>query len=105
MNPTQHTFEAPVTIPRYDTAAKCICYLGVTEVDGAWALEWRPLHRWPRMRHRSTGQQAWLIKSLTDDIRRLPKLGKVALKFEELLVVEHFPVREWNVEDGLPIVD
>jgi hypothetical protein len=105
MNPTLHTFDTPVTIPRYDTAAKCICFLGLAEVDGALVLEWRPLHNWPRMRHRTTGQHAWLVKSLTDDIRRLPRSGEIALTFEELLVVDHFPIREWNVEEWLPIAD
>jgi hypothetical protein len=105
MNPTRYMFDAPVPIPLYDTSAKCICFLGVSENDGKAALEWRPLHDWPRMRHRTTGQHARIVKALADDIRQLPKFGKVALQFEELLVVGPFPVREWIVDDWIPVLD
>ena len=103
MNPKVYTFEAPIIVP--PSPPECAeAWRDGVEVDGRLDFRWRPTSDWPCVVEKSTGKRGRIVRTLISDIRNLPEFGRVALTFEEILVLDPPLVREWAADDWQPTV-
>jgi hypothetical protein len=102
MNPKVYTFEAPIIVPP-SPPEYAEAWLDVVEDDGRFDFHWRPHSDWPRVVEKSTGKRGRIVRTLISDIRNLPEFGRVALTFEEILVLDPPVARQWDADDWQPM--
>lgn len=101
MQPKDYTMVAPVIIPAPPANAGSPGYLDIAELNGQFVLYWRSILDWPKVIHKSSGEQGRLIRALTNNIREIPQFGKVTLTFEWIIALDDGKTRynRWTVGD------
>ena len=101
MNPRKITVQAPPIIPK--SPGKGFSFLHIVCTDSEFQFEWVPLNESPIYIRPKTGEKRRLTMSLTNDISKLPKHGKVVLTFEALLVSDSGEIyKKWNPSEWFP---
>lgn len=88
MLPEHYTFDAPIVMPK-PPLGQGRGFLDVIRSGDSLQLSWVAPKECPLVVHAITGERGRLIRGLTNDIRELPKFGKVTLIFQRVIAVEN----------------
>ena len=106
MNARKVTVQAPPIFPK-PPPGKGHAFVHVVCSESGFRFRWVPLNDSPIYIRPKTGEKCRLTMSLTSEISKLPKHGKVVLTFHELLVSNDGKkiYRTWKPTEWFPYVN
>jgi hypothetical protein len=119
MNPQRYTFDGPPVLPGTSqtpltpkarasapvrSPEEVASLIDVLETGvGVFELVSRRIDSGLRIVRKSTGERGYLLRGVTNNIRDLPKLGKVTITTEEVIAVSGEQglklYKEWDTDD------